>query len=480
MRIIGFPVVTSYKFYVFLINVGTVLISYGCFKKIFGKSETAVLTSLAYATAGYRIVCIYVRSAVGEYSAMMFFPLIMLAVYQFYTSESKDWKFYRKYAFVLALGMSGVIGTHILSTEMVVITLIMLCIVLWKRTIRKKVLCAYMLAVVETIALNLYFVIPFLDFFINMQVSVNYASDDIKIIQEQGAYIGQYFAVFQSMFGMSEMDLSARMNLSPGLLLMLTLGIAFVLWVNKKATKEMSFFFCFSVVLLFMASNLFPWNHLGLHYKLGKIISQVQFPWRYIGIAIPFLIMLMGSIFKYIETDMEKCRRFSAIVIGTCMVMGIFYLSDYSNSASMRYYYDTTELDAYAYGGGEYLRAWTDTDAFTGEVAWENMKEVSVVSRNGTCMELYCEASDVEGMVELPILNYRGYQIMDEYGKEYEITDGENNVIQFSIPSGFAGKITVDFVEPWIWRISEIVSLLTIIFFCVTGVRYFYNFKYIR
>lgn len=153
LRIGGFPIATAYKMYLFLINFGTAVISYICFRKIFGKRNTALLLSLAYTTASYRIVDLYTRAAVGEYSAMMFFPVIALAVYRIYTQDVREWKLYRKNALTLAIGMTGVIGTHILSTEM---------------------------AVLETVVLNLYFLIPFLDYFINVNVRIN--TQDMALI----------------------------------------------------------------------------------------------------------------------------------------------------------------------------------------------------------------------------------------------------------------------------------------------------------
>lgn len=77
--------------------------------------------------------------------------------------------------------------------------------------------------------------------------------------------------------------------------------------------------------------------------------------------------------------------------------MTAFYISNYSNNAWVVYYYDTAETSTYAYGEGEYLRTWTDPNLFTGEIAYKNMQEVSLLSRQGTHMRLYCEASETDG-----------------------------------------------------------------------------------
>ena len=215
--------------------------------------------------------------------------------------------------------------------------------------------------------MNLYFVIPFLDYYSNVKVRINTLVDNIQIIQQQGAYIGQYFAFFKDMF-------ASRMNLTPGMALMFTLIIAIIIWLNGNATKEIKILSVVSVFILFMASDLFPWNHIGLHYKWGKILSQVQFPWRYIGIAVMLLTMLLGCVCKLIRRDENHCRKFFILIIGSCLIAEIFYVSNYSNEARMLFCYDTAEVDTYALMGKEYLLNWTDINSLHGKVMQENMR----------------------------------------------------------------------------------------------------------
>ncbi|MDE6946585.1 MAG: hypothetical protein K2P14_05310, partial [Anaeroplasmataceae bacterium] len=145
-RIMGFSVEEAYKVYVFLINAGTTIISYVCFGKVFLKKNIALLTCMVYMTATYRMVNLYVRAAVGEYSAMMFFPIIALAIYRIYTGNCED-KVYEKNALLLAIGMTGLIETHILSTEIVLFTLILICFIFCKKTLRKNTLKTYSRAI---------------------------------------------------------------------------------------------------------------------------------------------------------------------------------------------------------------------------------------------------------------------------------------------------------------------------------------------
>lgn len=476
LRIVGFPISTAYKMYLFLINLGTVVISYICFQKMFGKRNTAVLLSLAYTTSLYRIVNLYTRAAVGEYSAMMFFPVIALAVYRIYTQDAKEWKLYRKNALTLAIGMTGVIGTHILSTEMAAFTLALLCVVLWRKTFRKNTLKVYALAVLETVVLNLYFLIPFLDYFINVNVKIN--TQNMAMIQGEGAYIRQYFMFMADIYGKSLEQISGRFAMTPGVVLMAALLAAVWLWVRKKASKQTKLLLLFSVGMLFLASNLFPWNFLAEHLKIGRLLSSVQFPWRYIGIAALFLTLLLGSVSQFVTAVGKKktVRLLSSLIVVGCVltVCVSTYWHRYHASVDGTYCYsDAAEIHScMAIAGGEYLREGTDWKLFTGEISSENISEASMISRNGMNMELFCRAADTgSGSVELPILNYKGYRVSDEYGNTYPIEDGSNHVVRFSVPEGFFGVITVEFVQPWYWKLGTAVSLAAAIFFLVRFLR---------
>lgn len=472
LRIAGLSVIFVYKLYIIFINAATTAIAYGCFKKIFGRRDISVVVSFAYVTAGYRIMNLYSRVAVGEYSAVMFLPVVALAVYRIYTSDKNEWSECRKNALILSLGMSGLIGTHILSTEMVFFTLILICVFLWKKTFKEMVFHTYCLAVIETILLNLYFVIPFLDYYFNVNVNINNSINNlVPQIQYEGAYIGQYFAFFQKMFGIGSPELSQRMSYTPGPVLMLAFMAGVVLWVCHKPPKEMKLFVILSAVMLFMSSNLFPWDALAEHSRVGHMLAQVQFPWRYLSLAILFLAMLLGSILKFLPEiwERERISRLRLLAIGICVFMSFYYVSDYchENDGMM------DECDVYALmvsiGWGDYLRPDADLSKMTGMVSSENMQEVSFVSRKGYTMELYCRTGDTDGFVEVPMLNYKGYQVIDEYGNQYEITDGTNDEIRFLVPAEFAGNVTITFSQPWYWRAGEIVSAIAFLYICVLG-----------
>jgi hypothetical protein len=78
MYAIGFPMHFCYKMYVFLVNLATVILSYLSFRKISGDKYIGLMGSAVYSLSLYRLCDLYSRAAVGEYTAMVFTPVIVL------------------------------------------------------------------------------------------------------------------------------------------------------------------------------------------------------------------------------------------------------------------------------------------------------------------------------------------------------------------------------------------------------------------
>ena len=94
--------------------MATCLISYYCFKIMSGKRNTAVIGSALYTASMYRIIDIYIRSSVGEYSAITFLPLIACGLWKIFTEDTNS-EDYSKNWIMPVIGYSGIINTHILT-----------------------------------------------------------------------------------------------------------------------------------------------------------------------------------------------------------------------------------------------------------------------------------------------------------------------------------------------------------------------------
>lgn len=130
LAMIGFQLQTAYKAYMLGVNIATCLVAYFCFGKMFKSDKIGLLASLVYKLAPYRLSNLYIRAAVGEYTAMISFPLIFYGLFSIYREEEKC----QKGCIAAIVGYTGLIQTHIISCEIIGFLTIIFCALLWKKT----------------------------------------------------------------------------------------------------------------------------------------------------------------------------------------------------------------------------------------------------------------------------------------------------------------------------------------------------------
>ncbi len=464
LRILGFTSIQAYKIYAFTINTFTALLCFIAGKKIWKKDSIAFFFSAAFTLSTYRFVDIYVRNAVGEYTAMMFFPIIALGVYELYfnTPSNYNKKLNLRALIYISLGMSGIITCHILTTEMVCIFLLVFAIIFIKRTIQKPVILTILASVGSTGLLVLWFIVPFIDYYLNMTVNINVTANKIAHIQSDGAYLTQYFAFFKSVFGARSELITERVSVTPGLLLMLTLAISIGLWLYNISNIIIKRLTVAVLFILLIASNVFPWNYISSN-AIGNILSQIQFPWRWLMFACLLMAFLLGYLLEYIEKHYDarinKFMLYGSLLLVLFVQVG-FDTSSYSNDAinitAPQY---STDLDGTDYR--EYFRYGSDFSSLTFDISGDTLVDGELIERKGSDFEFYIK-TDKKGKVILPILNYKGYTVTDDTNHSYIITDGPQKEVAITLPENFDGKIYVSFIEPFYWRLVEFISLITI------------------
>lgn len=467
LRLLGLGVVSAYKCYVFIISFATVAITYVCFRKIFNRIDIALVCSLIYTLSSYRIVNVYIRAAVGEYSAMAFFPIMMLAMYIIYKSD-KEISIYKQFlnASLLTFGVTGLINTHMLSLEIVGIVLIVFCIINFKKTFTKSVLITYVIAGVEIVIVNLFYIVPFVDYFTNESVNINNVVNNARTIQQSGLHIWEYFSFFKIPFANIEGVGDDRLLLTPGIIPIAILIMGIVFWILGKTNKEMKITIISVVALLFISSCYFPWDFLSTNTKVGDFLAQVQFPWRYMGIVIILLTFLSGRLFERIDKEIVL-KTFYIVIAAVSLVTITWFTYEYKKYGELVTYETEKDLDSADMGYIEYLRSGTEREEFTYNVTTTGDVSAGEVYRNGTDRE-YSVASGAEGgEVTLPVVNYKGYELKSSNNDNIEIHDGKNNLIAFNVEPNYVGNIQLQFVQPTYWIIAEIISIIGMIIIVV-------------
>ena len=456
LRLLGFSVNTAYKLYAAAVNLLTVLIAYVSFSRIFPGKKTGLLLTLLYASASYRLTNVYVRAAVGEYTAQAFLPLAALAIHRMYTGNKKSFREVLTDSILLAAAMGGILGSHILTAMMTCFMLLIFCLICWRKTIRKQTLLSLGMAALFSAAVSLYYLVPFLDYYFNVPTEISRIVDEGHImIQHAGIYPGELFAFFQNVIA----EFGIRPQNNPGLPLMAVLvyGIC-CLFTGRKEYRTGLFVFL-SILTLFLASDIFPWNVLAYRFRFWNLLAQIQMPARFLVFTILFLCLLAGELFR--KSSPDKLMAGSA---AAAILMTLWFSSNYYSYASYTWIYDTSGVKP-VWTGTEYFIQGSNRKALITELQTDGMETAEIRSRKSNSLELFCEADTDTGrhLVTAPVYNYMGYHVFDADGTELPVINAKQNLIAFELPDGYKGRVDIVFKDPASWTAALIISAASVL-----------------
>lgn len=466
----GFSMGTVYKIYVLLINILTIGNSYICFKTISRDRYIGLFGTAVYATFLHRLVALYTRAALGSYTVMAFWPLLVLGFWAIYYGKEKE---YRRGWVYLTAGSAGIIGSHVLGSLMTALFAGLFLLLSARETFRKKTLLGLGKAAAGCLLSNLFFIVPFLDIYQSMTLTTYHGN---KPLYYNSAFIPQLFStVFNAVADVKEdlqgMNQDMPMSIGPMSGIVIFAALCFLVYGSKKEKEDNRLLKKLLVLIflsLWMATNLFPYMWLEEYIPaVYAVLRKFEFAWRFLASSSLFVtllyIALMMKAVKYFHR--KRVMAVGGLVCALFCFQGAGYLFQYDNlMIPFEYEYGFRDLTVKAVYDGAYLPEGTDFLEMTADVRVSDSEHMSAVltAREGTSVEVFAEnSSGSEAYIEFPLLMYKGYHVRcGDSGRELLVSYGENNRLRAAVPSGFAGSIRASFEEPWYWRGAEIISLL--------------------
>lgn len=478
-KFLGFSVQRSYQMFVIIINIFTVVISNYCFTRLFKRSDIGYWGAIIYTLSLYRLENVYSRAAVGEYCAMIFFPMIFVGMYEILFEKYKENKFSPR--LLLVFGLVGVIHTHILSCLMAAFFIIITCVVFYKKTFKPSIFIKLCSVVVLTFLLSIDFLVPFLNYYTMDYFTIT--SDTWEwgkmLIQGSGLFLNQIFSVFVNPQGAS-MPISegASNEITFSLGLPVIIGVVLYIYTlinitsdNKaKDDHNMSFYaFIMFVLCVSMSTCYFPWDIIAnTHNILHSLVSTIQFPWRFLSPASLFSTIFICYTLKYSNNIFLRGQKYLPVitVIFSILLSSFWYMNGmlFNEEYGVQgFYYSKDDLNIREVITGEYLPDGTVGEKLTNGlvVASENVR-YSNYNKQQLYITCFLETKGEEGYLEVPLLYYKGYRASDiNTGLELEVKPGNNNVVRIEFPKDYSGSIKVEFREPILWRFSEFITILS-------------------
>ncbi len=476
LYLLGIKLRNAYKAYIVVITIVTFAIGKRCFRgtcellgcgaKRWGIPVWSVLSAV-YLLGIFRLSDVYTRGAAGEFTALTFLPMILFGLYAVFSENaekgSKGWLW-------LGLGMSGVILSHVISTLLLAEFGILFLILFFGRTLKKKILAGLGKAVLFTLLLCAGFLVPFLDFYLNLDIWGQGSGN--QMVTAVRVAIPQLFSLTCNPVGEATWyGMTGEMNQGIGLAMLIPFLAALVLFHFRSfgdRTLTVKKELILAVVSLFVASELFPsWWLYGRFPGIYRVWSMVQFGFRYLEVT---LIILMAVFIEIIAasycSESQRIQaagyRLTVAVLLVTVFQAVMFLSGFMLQARSEQALNIREYKwGYEYmpegSSPEHLRYHQEILSSAETLIWRQ------VSENGLQMEVEVENNGEEAYLLIPRIWYPGYEAEDLSGQKLILEKGELSMVKVIVPARYSGVIIVNYRETWYWRVAEILSLLTLI-----------------
>lgn len=464
LRLLGMSVQGAYRTYVMAVQAATAGISFFSFRQMFRHNKTALLGSILYMLAPYHIYNIYWRSAVGEYTALAFLPLIPAALSLLYAPQIPSRHQKRVACAELVIAFGSLVQTHIISLELATLATAVFCLWHFRRTFTKSILSVWAVAAGLTVLLNLWFLVPFVTMmaggYSNMYGGESFAGG--LAVQKNGLWLSQ-------LLNWRDDHNSIGVVLVAG-------AIAFV-WswftqgeqMPRRERKIGCWALLLGVLACWMATNTFPWGWLGALPVAGRLLLAIQFPWRYFSLATLLLVLVSLCAVSAMRRGRYAQPVAVLLLSASLLGVGLFYHSylptvdtAYLGDSAQMIYADHKISNMAWYFDSLYLPDGTQEtrDGFVCDTAVTTVEIASVTREKGTTILSCSEVTGEPGYAELPLLYYPGYTILNTDG---EIFRTDNGMVGVTVPAGYSGEIRVTFREPKRWLAADLVSLATLL-----------------
>lgn len=425
---------------------------YSCKIYLNWNSKKSIIFSFLWTFSSYRGVNFFNRTDVGELLATIFIPLVLMS----FISLLKDKKY--ENWIVLAIGMSLIMLSHILSTLIMIIVLLVVMIMNFNCLKDIKIWINLIISAVATSLITMMYWLP-------------------MIQQQKYIEISRPFKAILSDWALDMSDLINR-SLNSNYLLP-NIGIVSVIvillaLINFNRLKEVDKKnIIVSLMFLWVCTKYFPWQLFQ-----ETFFNYIQFPWRFI-IVVTLFISILGTEWisklniKYIFIlGIIMCVSHYAFVMGLPEKDTIKINNDESIERICKEYINQDYYPKAAIKNSKNIE--NKKFIFNNKNVSIKNKEIKATEYSFTILN----NSEHKVTIDIPILYYLGMKASSN-GKLIPTTVSKRGTISIDAEKG-KSNIIVYSGYTRLAKLSQKVSLISSIIILIVGVTSFYKKRHIR
>lgn len=452
LRVMGVGINASYHAFVALCFILCYLSMFYCVKKISKSQTAATIAAVIVTLCQYHLDDVYTRSAVGEFTALIFIPFVMLGIYDILYEEMKrPWSF--------ALGFAGVLLCHTNSLIMCIGICLVAFVIKHKVFFRNtKLLLKVTLVTLFTIAFTSFYWLPMIEQMASQSFMVNQAwimpNDAMQEVQSVFAYTFPTVGVALLLLNLPRLFLKKSS-------------------VNKELLQFTDLTLLAGILLSLVATRLFPWE------RIGEYVSFIQFPWRLYIMASACLSISAAIIISMIWTD-QKNQEMVILAVLVLMCLTATKVITQTEEGYYSYSNDYFSYQPFTFHiiAGEWLpESVEDVKALEKQIdqAVANTGEAIAIERVKNTIKIKIDQEKYE-YIDVPFVYYKGYSAYytgdNQQRKELMVSgEGNNGLCRVMCPDeNLEGEIMIKYNGTHLQTLSYIISVLSVLIVVVIAV----------
>ena len=451
----------AYKSMWFIMTILCGLFTYKLINRIYNNTTAATLGALLFAFSSYRFQDIFQRGALGEAMSFTFIPIVFYGLYEIIKGDYRKW-------YIIAIGFSLLIYTHLLSTLLTFVTILIFIVIYNKDFVKHPKRFFYLiLAGIVTILMSSSFLLPFIE-----QInSTNFHIDLVKLDTHSRL---DFYTFLKSVFNPHLTNFRLVFLPHIGGLLVAFLFLRFFIKEKSPNIKSVDIGVCIGLVYLILPLKIIPWDIYPL-----KLLSIIQFPWRFFEFSTLFFAIAGGYYLSYfIKREKYSSIQFSTVVltIGFLIITSGYIYKEVKGYYNPKIEITKMTLDNYRdyFGNAEYFPLKLESIEILknrgNNIIVTNNGTISNIERDNGLINFSININNIKSKAELPLIYYKGYtaRIKD---KEVEVHESSIGLVEISVNE--SGNVTVQFSGTFLQKYSIYISLLSFLLLLVY--IYIYN-----
>ena len=439
----GVQISTAYKIFAAFLFVGCFTGMYVAVWSLTRDKYSALLSSVMYVLSISVLESFYKVFAVGRCEAMMFIPIALVGMYL--------WCIENKGCFLLGIGFSGLIFSHVLSTVLTVIACALIALVYlrswftnWDK-IKKMII-----TILSVCAITATFWIPMLEQWrvqrYRAVVPWTWVDENVKKPMALFSQDGVGWLIF-------------------------ALAVLLGVWIlTNKVDKSIKCFYFIGVGFLILPVVPVFWR------IFRELFKFLQFPARLFCFATVFVILTFAL---WIQKVVTQERTHKCILVGMIVIIGLNIYSAYSymvrvgnigvteNLSGRVIHHEIAGLGA----GEEWLPLQTTREYLVNpEIATDDLGNRFVGCRENGKYSIDYQASEAT-YLDVPFVWYYGFSATGNDGKKLDISQNpETGLVRVSgFEKGELNHITVWYRGTKLQKLSYLISGLSVLAFFIYG-----------